>query len=243
MARTPNHSPISLNLSDIDVPSPQWNQFYQEMSRISQPTYISELDWNGNSIRSIFISTFVSFFFNLSPIKFLSIDRIFGTNNMDDFKKFINSIPKGKLKGLSIGGSTENNFCGGIPQLFDVISTLYPLNIVHLIGQKMKVNDISSLMKFLTDNSKSLWEIFIDDTSIQTAADFLNLYKRIFALSIPIMGRPEIDLERLFGPKNTIDQGVRTELENYKALIARLPDVPSKICRSYFFSRRESQGQ
>ncbi|KAK8857743.1 hypothetical protein M9Y10_016153 [Tritrichomonas musculus] len=237
LSKTPHHTPLSLNLSDIDIPITQWNQFYPEMERIAKPTFISELDWSGNPIKANHIESFVSFFFTSCPIKYLAIDRIFGTNTMDDFKKFFSLVPKGKLKGLSVGGSAENNFLGGIPQFFDVISTLCPLNILHLIGQKIKVNDLHSLFQFLTANSSNLWEIFIDDTDLQNPLDFINFYKRLFGLSIPIMGRPEIDLERLFGPKNVIDQGTRDELEKFKAMISTLPDVASPLCRSYFFSR------
>lgn len=89
------------------------------------------------------------------------------------------------------------------------------MNILHLIGQKIKVNDRHSLFQFLTANSSNLWEIFIDDTDLQNPLDFINFYKRLFGLSIPIMSRPEIDLERLFGPKNVIDQGTRDELEKF----------------------------
>ena len=237
LSKTPHHTPLSLNLSDIDIPITQWNQFYPEMERIAKPTFISELDWSGNPIKANHIESFVSFYFTSCPIKYLAIDRIFGTNTMDDFKKFFSLVPKGKLKGLSVGGSAENNFLGGIPQFFDVISTLCPLNILHLIGQKIKVNDLHSLFQFLTANSSNLWEIFIDDTDLQNPLDFINFYKRLFGLSIPIMGRPEIDLERLFGPKNVIDQGTRDELEKFKAMISTLPDVASPLCRSYFFSR------
>lgn len=231
LSKTTDHNPITLNLADIMLPSAQWHQFYQDLSTINQLNYIGELDWSGNGIDPSFIRDTVSFFFLLNPLRFLKIDRVFGNSKIEDFCTFFSAIPHGKLQGLSIGGSPEQNFSGNFAQLLKGIDPIFPLNILHIVGQKMQPEDIQPLMSFLSQNSSTLCELLIDDTNLSSTLKFCEFYQPIFNFNIPIIGRPEIDLKRLFGESNYMD------LNRFREQIVKMPAAASKSARSYYFSR------
>ncbi|KAK8882330.1 hypothetical protein M9Y10_044972 [Tritrichomonas musculus] len=237
LSKTPDHIPISLGLADIVLPSTQWRQFYQELSSVNQINFITELDWSGNAIDPNYINDMVSYFFTLNPIRFLSVDRIFGNNKIQDFNKFFSAIPHGKLKGLSIGGSIEQNFSGNFSALLKGINPVCPISILHLVGQKMQPEDIQPFLNFMNENS-TLCEIFIDDTSISNGIKFCELYDHIFGSKISIIGRPEIDLNRLFGPNSYSDNN-RDDLSQFRERITKYAPASSKSIRSFFFSRNE----
>lgn len=209
--------PIFLNFSDIKMQDGSWNQFYSSLSSLSEINNIKGLDWSGNPIDSSCIMPFCQFFFAQNNVSHLSIDRIFNNSQIDDLRNLVNSIGPNKIYSLSICGNSNHNFGGSMSQFLDIINSLgNNLLIIHIDGHKVSSIDSPAVINFIR-NHNSIVELSMDDTTFSDENQLFNFYENIFSnQNIKILGRPNIDLERILGGPGLSYLSDRTRFLNFQ---------------------------
>jgi hypothetical protein len=207
------HTPLTLTLQDIVMPDAHWHTLFGLLPSFPRLASVQELDWSGNRLPVADIPAFVNYFFSSNNIKFLGLDRIFRTGSSQDLAHLLELIPKNSLWGLSVRGSTEANFSGSFRHLLAAVD-MADLSILHVDGQKMTDADAPFMLAY-AERNKKLVELSCDDTNLSSDRLFLEFYEKLARLGVRALGRPFIDMQRLFAPDSSIVDGVRAAFRGH----------------------------
>lgn len=228
-------SAIALRLADIKLPDAHWKNLYSSLSSFPPLNSLCELDWSGNSLYSEDISNFANYFFAGNKLRFLQIDRVFGSQQAEDLQNLLRCLTGKPIVGLSIGGSPERNFGGNLKSLLKAIELIMNLHILHIDGQKITDLDVASLLDYLKIQ-RTLNDVSFDDTCINDQQRFFEFYKDICSLNIDAVGRPFRDMNRLFGSdlSNVINP---SHYDEFQSQIRLKSDLISDSCREFYICK------
>ncbi|OHT03072.1 hypothetical protein TRFO_29577 [Tritrichomonas foetus] len=228
-------SPMSLNLSDIQMSDQDWYLFYQSLSNLNQPIRcLRELDWSDNKIDMNVIQSFTNYFIWQTNVRFLSINRIFGGMSLSDLRLFVTFLPKKRLLGLSLDGNNENNFSGIFKQLIPILKSIETLVFISLNNQMMTEDDAQELLNYVKMNSKVL-DISCDGSSINHDNKFFEFYENLVKIDIAAIGKPYSDIVRLFG-QNLEALSQFQQFNEFRQLIRTRQNSITANIRANFFT-------
>jgi hypothetical protein len=218
---------LTVNLSDLFMSDLQWCEFYCGLGAVPKIGCLQELDWSGNPLTKESIPTFLGFFFARNAIRFLIIDRIFRSSTADVLYQFCEGLPKGKLWGLSIGGSPSSNFCGNFHGLIRSIELLDGIATLLLDGQHCSNRDARIVFQYLTSHGK-LVEFSCDGSNFDLAG-FSDFYQKVCSLKhIRCVGRPFRDLDRLKLNDTLLDQ--------FRLMLVQKHENSTPLTRAFFLA-------
>jgi hypothetical protein len=221
---------LSLVLQDLVIPETHWFSFFDLLPTFPPITCLCELDWSGNPLPPNSLSNFVNYFFKVNHLRFLAIDRIFHPLQ-SSFSELCSLIPSNSLYGLSLGGNVHDNFSGHFKELASILDHLGSLSLLYLDGQRMIDSDSSHLVNYA--QRRSLLEVSID-RSLLSPEGFFHFYDRLSALPLPAIGRPEIDISRLFGSVPN-----HPSFADFQSKLSRRLPVTSRTARCAFFASKK----
>lgn len=236
-------NPLSLTLADATFSNSDWPQLFEMLSSLQPLKCISELDWSGNKIPKDQIDTFCNLFIDPEVFRFLSIDRIFNSKNINELNELLSSVSKvKKLWGISVGGDSGHNFCGSsFSNLLSSLKTIMPFHSLHIEGQTVSEPDLIMLVDFLNENDQ-ICELSSNGAMIQNERSFFGFFAELLrrtgvrAISRPIKNvELLIDKNKKSGNNSSFDE----EWENFRSNIIDFHNVASKSIRSMFFSKIE----
>lgn len=242
-----SESLLSLKLADIVLPEQHWNTLLENFTSLSAVPLkcLCDFDWSGNRLTSQSCKSFCDLLFYSNPIRFLSLDRVFNASKQDVMQLFFSMVPKGKLWGLSIGGSHETNFSGSINSLLSTIQQVLPLQILHIDGQRLVESDADVLVQFLKANP-GIHEISFDDTLVTNERKFYDIYKSIIdMLHIKAIGRPIHDQLKIFGfmLMSVSKMDSRAEFDELRKLFSEINAKTNASIRANYLCSKAHQGQ
>ena len=194
-----HETPLSLYLSNIVLQESHWRSFFDSLTTFSAMKCLYELDWSGNIIDYQCFQHFSKYFVEETSLRYLLIDRIFGSSQIDDLKSLITTFPKNKIWGLSVGGDCQKNFSGNFKLFLESIEELMPLYFLNINGQQMSEEDADILISFLKRNPQVV-DISCDNSQISCEHNFFIFYEDLFKTNIKSIGRPTNDVKRIFKP-------------------------------------------
>lgn len=225
------HSPLYLNLSEINLPEAHWDAFFDSLK---EPlTCLRELNWSGNKIPKESIPLFVKYFIEKSPIRYLSIDKIYNPSKFNELKELFSLFPKGKLWGISLGGDTNNNFSYNFKLLIQILDMIQ-FTFLNINGQKMTDNDADLLIQYLKNNS-SICELSCDDSNISSLTKFYKFYDELIQVKLTAIGKPYIDLKRLIGDNE--GNLATKKFEDFRTSLQGKQNAISQHLRAYYLCR------
>jgi hypothetical protein len=231
-------NPLVLTLSDLQIPSPHWRTIWATLPSFPPIRCLRELDWSGNGLPAANVDQFVEYFFQ-SPIHFLGLDRIYRAGSAQDLTQLIVQLSDSKLWGLSVRGSRECNFSGSFKLLLQALGVLPSLNILHLDGQRMSDDDVPDVLDFLERYRETLFEFSCDESLLSTIDSFYAFYRKIDELDLAAVGRPHVDLVRLFHQPSS---SMPPAFEAFRASLQKRHLATSQSIRSFYMCRRNPKG-
>ena len=226
-------NPISLVLRRIVLSPGDWLYFYGEVPKLRRSNKLKELDWSGNIIPEDAIEAFGQYFLADCHVRYLGIDACFGSGEIEQLRKLL-SFGKGSLWGLSLGGSTEKNFSGSLPQLCEILSTIDLLYFLNLTGQNITDAEADQLISFL--GQKSVMEISCDETHFSDPSVLFSFYERLTQSSVKAIARPIQDMTRFFEGSFAGQMGTNNFDTFVNSVKATLEFTPA-AARAYSFCR------
>lgn len=236
--------PLSLTLSDITITDSTWPQFFESLSSLQPLKCISELDWSGNKLQKDQIDTFCDFFIDPDVFRYLGIDRIFNTKNIDVLNALLESLKKvKKLWGISVGGDSRYNFSGSsFSTLLTALKTIVPFHSLRIDGQQMSEPDLIMLVDFLNENDQ-ICELSCNGSMIQNVRSFFGFFAEVFRRTgLRAISRPVENINQIIEKCKNQGQDhdiFDEEWENFRSKISGLHNVASKSVRSCFFLYEE----
>jgi hypothetical protein len=227
---------ISLILQDLTIPEAHWMQLFDAFKQLPKLTCIQELDWSGNRLPSAVIPQFVQYFFGTNDIKFLAVDRVFRTSLIGDLQRLLQGLPIAKMWGLSLGGGVESNFSGNFKLFTQVLDAAEGIVILHIDGQKMTDGDSQLFLEFL-ERQRNISEISCDDSNLSSEQLFLDFYRRLDVLEISAVGRPLIDVPKLYSRSQTLSR----EFQTFRTAIQQRHRSTTGLIRAYYMSHCDPQ--
>ena len=229
----PRKSPLSLILANLTMPEDHWRILFDSFSTLPQIECLTELDWSGNYMPPGHIQQFGKYFFEKNKLRFLTIDCVFKSMSINDMQLLLSNLRNSSIWGLSIGGSVECNFAHNFRQLLEVLNGLHEVHILHLNGQKMTDSDAKLLLDFL-NNKPCISEVSCDDSDLSGETKFYEFYENLLRVeSIRAIGRPFMDIQRLFGRK-LLSVEMKDKYEIFRKGIKSRFAASGRNIRSYF---------
>ena len=224
---------LTLVLADLDMPASHWESLFDAFPALPQLQCLYELDWSGNRVPQGSVQKFAKYFFEKNHLRFLAIDRVFKSLSLYDLQLLLSFLQNSPLWGLSIGGSTECNFSNNFRQFLQMLEGLKQISILHLNGQKMSDSDANVLLEFLRERP-SIREVSCDGSDLSGETKFYEFYGNLLKPSnIKAVGRPIMDIQRLFG-RSLVSVQMRDKYEAFKKAIKGKFAASTQGMRSFF---------
>ena len=224
---------LTLVLADLDMPAAHWESLFDAFPSLPQLQCLYELDWSGNRVPQGSVQKFAKYFFEKNQLRFLAIDRVFKSMSLYDLQLLLSFLQNSSLWGLSIGGSTECNFSNNFKQFLQMLEGLKQISILHLNGQRMSDSDANALLEFLRERP-SIREVSCDGSDLSGETKFYEFYGSLLKPSnIKAVGRPIMDIQRLFG-RSLVSVQMHDKYEVFKKAIKGKFTASTQGMRSFF---------
>jgi hypothetical protein len=210
--------------------------FYESLANLPKLPNLKELNWSGNRLPQYSIGNFVSYFFGPNTVHFLHLNRTFKTNILSDLGVLLKALPTGKLWGLALDGSPDDNFSGSFAPLLQLLRPL-SLRSLSLNNQQMTVDDSTQLARFAVS---PLCELSCDGSSMTVIDAFFSFYESLFRSDLQAIGRPSRDILRLLG--RFPDRHFQNFADFRTKMQSRQGQVPD-LCRSHFLCKSNPGGE
>lgn len=222
---------LVLVLDGIDMLPKEWDIFWNYLQRIIPLRCLIELDWSDNQIPEQSADQFIKTFFSCSPIRYVSLSRVFDITEVQILMHILQSFEKSNLWGIEIEGGENYHLNAYLPQIAKGIYKISTIQSVNLSYHKLNDSELEQVFQYFMA-MPMIREIQIDGNNRTSQNLMYELYKLLLdTKSVNHISKPLYDISSICDEK----ERTKPQFINFRDKLSRVHMPICRHIRSFFY--------